>query len=117
MSVRAAYSPPILSSEGSKTNPTTGTLMADSGAVVHRACYELRLILTSSVASAFTLARRNAANDADVTPFPCVLRAASGQSSQYALLIQLEVGERVVVKMGADLTGQAQAFSQLEEMV
>lgn len=116
MAVRGAYNPPILSSEGAKTNPSSGDLMADSGEVAHRGNYELRLILSASAAAVFTLARRNAANDADIAPFPCALYAAAGQSSQYALLIGLEVGERVRVTMAANLTGQAQVYSQLEEM-
>jgi hypothetical protein len=107
---------PIIGSVAIATNPTSTTLMADSGAVVRAGNYEVRIILSQSAAAVYNFARRNAANSGDVSPFPIALYGAAGQSSQLAILVYLEVGERVRVTMAANLTGQSQVAIQMEEM-
>lgn len=116
MAQRQPGNKPLIGSVAIATNPTSGTLMADSGAVVNNGNYEARIIISQSAAAVYNVARRNAANGADVSPFPVALYGAGGQSSQYCILVHLEAGERVRVTMGANLTGQAQVMVQLEEM-
>jgi hypothetical protein len=116
MALRQPYAPPILGSVAIATNPSSGTVMADTGAVGHDGNYEIRIILSQSAAAVYSLARRNLANGADISPTPIVLYGAAGQSSQYALMVPLLTGERVRVTMGASLTGQSQVAIQAECM-
>lgn len=111
----AAGNSPILGSVAIATNPTSGTVMADSGAVPYTDNYECRVVLSQSAAAAFSFARRNVTNSADVVPFPMVLYGAAGQSSEYVILVRLEKDERVRVTMAANLTGQAQVLIQVEQ--
>lgn len=107
---------PIIGSVAIATDPVSGTVMADSGAVERDGNYEARIILSQSAAAVYNIARRNVANGADISPFPIALYGAAGQSSEYAILIRLNAGERVRATMGANLTGNAQVMVQLEEM-
>jgi hypothetical protein len=113
---RQPGNPPLLAAAVLATNPTSGDVMAESGAVLREGNWEVRLTLSQSAAAVYQLARRNAANGADISPFPIAYYGAAGQSSQYAVLVYLKVGERVRVTMGANLTGQSQVFLQMEEM-
>ena len=112
---RAPGNPPILAAEALATNPLSGAVVADSGAVPATGLYEVRVIVSSSAAANFALQRRNAGNTANVAPFPVTIYTQA-QSAQYALMVPLLVGERFRVTMGANLTGNAQACVQLEGM-
>src|SRR5690349_15346896 len=116
MAVRAAFNPPLTGSVAIANNPTSGTVMADTGAVPSDGIYEIRVILSQDAAALYKLARRNAANGADVSPFPIALYGAAAQSSEYVWTVPLNAGERVRVTMGANLTGNAQAAIQAEAM-
>lgn len=116
MAIRNAGNPPLVGSVAVATNPTSGTVMADTGAVPYGGLYEIRVILSQSAAAAYNLSRRNAANGGDVSPYPIVLYGAAAQSSEYVWLVTLEASERVRVTMAANLTGTAQAAIQAEAM-
>jgi hypothetical protein len=105
---------PILNSVAISTNPTAGTVMADSGAVPYAGLYEVNVIIGQSAAATFTIQRRNAANGANVGS-TVDLFGAAGQSGQYRLLYTLEITERVRVVMQANLTGTAAAAVQIEQ--
>jgi len=115
MAQRSPGNPPILAAVALATNPTSGTVVADSGAIAKGGLFEVRIIVSPSAAAAFALQRRNTANDANISPFPVTLYAQA-QSAQYAVLVSLETNERFRVVMGADLTGTAMALLQLERM-
>ncbi len=116
MALRSAGNPPITASVPVATNPTTNTVMADSGAVTADGNYEARIILSQSANAVYSLQRRNAANDGNVSPYPIILYGSGGISSQYALLVRLNTSERLRVLMGGNLTGDAQVVVQIERM-
>lgn len=96
---------PFIETEGEKTNPTTSTVMADTGALPV-GIYEFRIFFGATAAAHFQVQRRNAANDASVGDVP-VIYAAAGQTGCYPFRLSLEVGERVRVMMDDNLTGGA----------
>jgi hypothetical protein len=114
MAVRADGNPPILASEGQKSNPTTATLMADTGAL-KAGLYEVRLIIGANDTAVFVFQRRNAANGANVGAVP-VIYCAAGLSPEYVLLVTAEEGERFRVMMQTNHTGTAAATIQAEAM-
>jgi hypothetical protein len=114
MAVRDVGNRPILDTQGQLTNPTTSTLIADTGALP-AGLYEIRVLMGASVAAQFLIARRDAGNSADVGDVPVVYTPA-GQTSQIVLLYELEASERVRVMMNAAITGTAAATVQAECM-
>lgn len=105
---------PILDSQGEQTNPTAGTVMADSGAVPFGGPYEARIIINASAAAQFQVQRRNTANGANVGAV-VGLYVAAGQGAQFVLLYVLEANERLRVTMDDNLTGTGWASVQLEQ--
>jgi hypothetical protein len=115
MAVRSASYAPVMDTTGSQTNPTTATVLADTGALPS-SLYEVRVLVGCSVAAAFVLQRRNEANDANVGDVP-VLRAAAGQTGEYVLKYELLTNERLRVLPAANITGSGEATIQVERMV
>lgn len=106
--------PPVLDSAGKQTNPTTATVLADTGALV-AGLYEVRVLLGASAAAIFALERRNAANGANVGDVPAIYVPAAG--SLYAVFTYvLEASERLRVVMETNLTGTAAATLQVERL-
>jgi hypothetical protein len=108
-----AGNPPIgPETEGPLTDPTSGTLMADSGAVPHTGLYRAYVGCNSTAAATFSIQRRNAANGANVGD---VLTKYVTGTAQFVYLFNLVASERVRVVMGANLTGNAAADVWLEQ--
>jgi hypothetical protein len=103
-----AHYPITRASSASESNPTTATILADTGALATGGIFEARFILGASAAAIFALQRRNAANDATVGDVVLVYVAA-GQSECPVLRFEIEADERIRVTMGANLTGTAAA--------
>lgn len=101
-------SPILRDSSAVETNPTTSTILADTGAITPGGIYEARFVLGASAAAIFAIQRRNVANDATVGDVVLVYVAA-GQSECPILRFELEAGERLRVTMAANLTGTAGA--------
>lgn len=106
MSARVLKNKPLLASVAQATDPTSGTVMADTGAVTAAGLYEFRIFPGASATAEFAVQRRNAANGANVGDV-VVLYAAAGQTGGYILTYSLEVGERVRVVMNEAVTGSA----------
>lgn len=105
----------VFKSVAEATNPTTGTVMADSGALT-AGNYVVGVIVGQSAVARYTVQRRNAANGANVGD-TLVLYGAAGQSGQYQLRTPLEAGERIRVVMTADLTGTSSVLVNTEKLL
>lgn len=101
--------------QGELTDPTAGTVTADSGAVALGGNYEVIVTLGASAPAQFQLQRRNAANGANVGNVP-IIYGPAGQSGQYRFLYRLEPTERVRVVMDDNLTGTAVVSLNLEQL-
>jgi hypothetical protein len=107
MAFRLANHLPVLETAGKTTNPTTTSVLADTGALAS-AIYEVSVFVGCSAAATFVIQRRNAANDASVGDVP-VIRAAAGQTAEYMLTYALNTNERIRVLPEANITGDAEA--------
>lgn len=108
--VTASY-PATRNSAGSVTNPTAASsVLADTGALVS-ALYECRVAVGCSVAAAFSVQHRNAANTS--TNETIILRAAAGQTGEYAFKFNINTNERIRVMPAADITGNAEAIVEV----
>jgi hypothetical protein len=114
MSQFARGNAPIFNSVAEATNPASGAVMADTGAVAFRGLYDVRVIIGASATATFDVQRRNAANNANVGSV-VTLYAAAGQSSEFILTYALDVGERIRVVMHASLTGTSTCAIQIEQ--
>lgn len=99
--------PVTLDASVDTTNPTTTTILADTGALPG-GVYEARFVFGASAAAIFAIQRRNAANDANVGDAVNVYCPAN-DSKHLALRWELEVNERLRVTMQTNLTGDASA--------
>ncbi len=109
---RSVQYPAIIDSQGEQTNPTTATVMADTGALTagQLGVYEVRVILSASADAEFAVQHRNAANGANVED-PAVVYVPGTASGQYLFeFCANNVGERFRVMMNANLTGDAAAY-------
>lgn len=98
----------VRNSQGIQTNPTTATVLADTGAVAG-GLYDVKIIVGSSVAATFEVQVRDSANAANVGSTHIVYVAA-GQSAQFVLSnVGLNPNERVRVLPQANITGTAAA--------
>ena len=102
-------------SQGTVTNPNgTSNFAVDTGAIAVGGVFEALLIAGGTVATAFTVQRRNAATGANVgTPF--VVYTAADTSAQYVFSIELADGERIRVLPSAE-TGDVCANLTLERL-
>ncbi len=92
---------------GGQTNPTNGTVIADSGQLptgVHR----LGLLVSCTARCTVEVQHRNAANGATI--WGHLFQIAADSPMNLSLPITIEnVNERVRIVMGANLTGSVQA--------
>ena len=113
MAFRDFGNPPLIASEGEKTNPAADTLMADTGALRNRS-YEVRVVFAADAPASFRVERRNAANGANVGA-TTIVRVPANSAAQTGMLFRVEVGERVRVVMHETLAaGHASATLQAE---
>lgn len=106
MALRQANYPVIRDSQGEQTNPTTSTVLADTGAIPLGGIYEITVISSASALGEFLIARRNAANDANVGDTVHFYSPAS-TTVAFVLPFEIEKNERVRVIPQANLTGDA----------
>ena len=111
MAVRDPGNAPVYVSEGDKTNPSSGDVLADTGAIA-AGLYEVRVFAGTTLSSSVLVQRRTAAN-ALVEP-AVRLYTAANLSAEYVFTFKLETSERVRVVAGANLTGNAFAALQYE---
>jgi hypothetical protein len=112
---RSASYAPVLDAIAPQTNPTTASVLADTGALPS-ALYEVRAMVGCTVAAIFQLQRRNAANGANVGDV-VYIRAAAGQTGEYILKYEINKDERLRILPAANITGDAEATIQVERMV
>ena len=109
---RIADYPIVRDSAGEQTNPTTSTVMADTG---HRALftggtgfYEVLCAASTTANAQFQLEVRNRANDATVGDAH-VFYCPANQTVAVPFRVQLESEQRLRIMMNANLTGDAAA--------
>lgn len=116
MAVRNDAYPAIHDSAGITTNPTTTSVLADTGPLTP-GLYDVRVFAGASVAAVFYVQHRDAANagaQSDVS----AIRAAAGQTGQYVFKFDVNVsGQRVRVLPAANITGDAEATIQAIRIV
>jgi hypothetical protein len=101
----------IQDSTGPQTNPTTATVLADSGALA-TGMYQVLVVAGCSVAAKMDIQHRNAANGANVSD-SVTIRLAAGQSAEFALKFAINSQERIRVLPQASITGEAEAAIQV----
>jgi hypothetical protein len=111
---------PRVVSQGQQTNAGDQTVHADTGNALVAANaapkhFEVRAIFGGSVAAVWQIARRNAANSADIAPV-LVVYSAAGQSSQLVFATDLLPTERIVIRNLGALAGTSSAILQSEEL-
>lgn len=99
--------PVHLSASADTTNPTTASILADTGAL-EGGVYDVRVVLGASAAAKFAVQRRNAANDANVGDV-IIIYCAANVGLVHTLLTELEPNERIRITMATNLTGTAAA--------
>jgi hypothetical protein len=101
---------PVLDTQGKQTNPTTATVLADTGEL-SAGMYEVRVTVGCSAAATMNVEHRNAANGGNVTDV-VLLRVAAGQTGMYVFKYAVNVNERFRVVPEANITGDAEASIQ-----
>jgi hypothetical protein len=101
----------IQDSTGPQTNPTTATVLADSGALPS-GMYQVIFVGGCSVAAKLDLQHRNAANSGAISD-TITIRVAAGQSSQLIFKFAINKDERIRVLPQANITGEAEAAVQV----
>ncbi len=92
------------------TNPVLGAVIADDGAVPADGDYAFEVYVTSSVAAAFDVERRNAANTATVDTIRVNLPASDSLNPPLRLVRSLLLNERIRVVTPAAITGVVQGL-------
>jgi hypothetical protein len=114
MSQRSVSAAPVVDCQGVKTNPTTATVMADTG-VLPSGNYEVLVMASASATARFEVQHRNAANDAaasDVAPF----RLSANAPAEFRAMYFVNYGDRIRVMPTADLTGDGEATIFVQRM-
>ncbi len=101
--------------QGVLTNPTVGTVLADTGQAPAKGEYIVYVVAWASAAAQMTLQHRNADNTADVAAV--AFGVPAGGTVSFSLPFSLGVNERVRVVMRAALTGSAAAAVTAERRV
>lgn len=102
-----SYWPSIIDSQGEKTNPTTTTVMADTGALP-TGVYDVTVIFSTEANAQFQVEHRNAANDGNVSDV--AIYYAQANASVAPVIIRYATGqrnERFRVMLNQNLTGVA----------
>lgn len=113
MATRTVSYAPLYFTATPTTNPTSGTVIVDSGALT-QGMYELRLLPGASAAALFTLQHRDSTNASNIAAIS--IRAAAGQTAEYVLKFAVNSNERIRLVMGANLTGDAEGALQIERI-
>lgn len=99
------------------TNPTTASVLADTGAITDPGQYEVRVFVGCSVAAIFSVQHRDAANTGIVSD-SVLIRAAAGQTGEYILKYHVTVtGQRFRILPAANITGEAECTVQAIRVV
>lgn len=111
-------------SEGVQTDPTTSTVMADTGAITAGSyspgttdlSFQFTITAWCSAAANFSIQRRNTANGANVGDV-VVIRVPADLACQYLFVYTLASGERLRVLPTANITGTAAVTINGEQCV
>jgi hypothetical protein len=116
MSNRLSNYPLTIDSQGLLTNPTTATVVADTGALTSdlggSGTYEVLVTFSTSATAIFQVEHRNIANSAnvdDVQIFQVAANTVVAIPLRFFLKVDATGGERVRVMMQTNLTGNASA--------
>lgn len=108
MAERMSNEAPIIDTQGTKTNPTTATVMADTGAL-NSGIYDVLVMSSTDTAGAkMQLEHRNAANDgtvSDTAPW----RLSANAPAEFKGIYFIDHNQRIRVMMTSNLTGDAEA--------
>lgn len=132
MSLRQSNFPVVYDTQGEQTNPTTATVLADTGQLGNSIAspmsgtalitggggiYEVLVVINSEVASVteYVVQRRNAANGANVGDVPILYCPASSIHSEL-LRFEAESGERFRVLPNANITGDVTVTIQAQRV-
>jgi hypothetical protein len=110
MAQRAANYPIVRDSQGEQTNPTTATVMADTGELDAEegggGIYEALVVASASATAEFQVQVRNTANSGNVGDTH-IFYAAANTPVAIPFRFEVERDERIRVMMNANLTGDA----------
>lgn len=98
--------PLVVDSQGEKTNPTTSTVLADTGALTYPGVYEFLVVASASAAAQMQVQHRNVANDAVVSD-ACGFYLAASAPAEFRGRFFINTSERIRVMMDDNLTGTA----------
>ena len=127
MAQRLANYPMYSDSQGEATNPTTATVMADTGILGTLrpgstdaywgggGIYEVLVTTSATAVAEFVLQRRNVANNANVGDVH-IFYVPANQTVAIPFRMEAEAGERFRVMMNANLTGDAVANVQAQRV-
>lgn len=113
MADRSANFPIVRDTQGTQTNPTTATVMADTGAITAAqggaGIYEVLVTGSASASAIFSVQVRNAANDGNIGDVHSFRVAANTTVAIPYRFELLERSQRFRVMMHTNLTGDAEA--------
>ncbi len=108
MAQRHANYPVVIDTQGESTNPTTSTILADTGQLGDvqggGGIYEVLATFSASADAEFTIQRRNAGNTATVGDAPIIYVPAKNTVA-IPFRFEIEKNERVRITMDSNLTG------------
>src|SRR3990167_6757236 len=102
---------PVVDSQGEKTDPTTATVMADTGAL-DAGTYDVLALVSASANAQLQLQHLNVANDgaaSDVIGFYIPANSLGEIRGWFAV----QEGERIRVMMDGNLTGTATCWANV----
>ena len=103
-------------SQGKKTNPSSGTVLADTDSVAHKpGTYEVFVLVGATVACWVQLEHRNSANDAHVDD-PIGIRVPADAPAQFLWGYFLQSTERVRVTVESTITGDVWASVRIQRV-
>lgn len=111
---RAPGNKPALIGMPVAAGPANDAILCDSGSVAYAGSYVCNLILGATVNAGFTVARRNAANNADISGHVFVILTGANTTPEYVMSFPLEANERIVVRSLAGNAGNNYVAMNLE---
>lgn len=106
----------VFTNAGAKaTNPTTASVLADTGALV-AGQYQFRVACGANAAAIFDIQHRNAANDGNITNEVPIVFTPANASGEFIFDFQIAASERVRVVPNANITGDAAVTIQWERI-
>lgn len=97
---------PIIDSQAESTNPTTSTVLADTGAITAPGVYEVLVCTSASANAQFVLQHRNAANGGNISDTAGFYTLANS-GSEFRGRYFINYNERLRVLPDDNLTGTA----------